>query len=1786
MMSHGIHGMHGKGLALVVLGMMIGGVVNAATVTATTDAFRLSIKHDGVRESAGDETLTYSSRWDGGDGATVTIAQDGTALVQNLSGEGERAWNVRKTGTYTLSHTTYTNGVAGKVETATFVVPGPELTFEYDGGQFVGGTLTINGGIDGWTIYYTLDGSTPTTESTKYTGPFTLSSDATVRAFAVSGNGFTTDVIGKEYAVIEHARIENVRARQRWPWNGKVDIDCKVYGIYEAIYRVKFAVFAVDLDSGNTNKVSHFWVVRDGVNSNDRVVHTNGEYRLVWDARADLGEAIYSNMVVSVSLAEDVHNGIQLWEGGPYWAETNIGADAPWEYGYYFWWGDIIGYSLEGDYWEASDGSPNLLYDGGHFKEEDVPTYGKNISTLQSEGWITPDNALVLEHDAARVHWGDGWRMPTDRELSDLDTKCDRTWTFANGVRGCVISGRGDYASASIFLPAKTGFSSGFYWSSVPHLNSAGMEAWDLRVHPGPTYPEQPDFRFHSRTRGQAIRPVRAHVEAMVAAVVIAGDSAPFLLDTHAGVRESAGDETLTYSSLWDGGNGATVTISQDGSALVEGLTGEGERAWSVTRNGTYVLTHTTYTNGVAGQVETATFVVTGKDVPFSTADVTVSSYSNKYDGTAHGIGVTVASGIENVALKYAVGDGTPTLPWGTEPPTLTDAGSMTVWCEIAAPGYITQTNSATVTISKRAVTLTSGDASKVYDGTALVKHEVAVGGDGFVAGEGASYNFTGSQIGAGSSANSFTYALGANTKAGNYAIETVNGSLTVAKATYDMSGAKWDYAGEFKYDGGQKTVLVTGLPAGVTVSAYSGNTGSAPGTYTAHVEFLYDTTNYDKPEVADLVWVIRSAEETKLKEIFEDLPAAIEPDGAGGWTVKVTNDIDSADLPIEIPDNLGQVTIDLGGHDLIGGNGDDGDGTTPGGDGKPAIVIVPGGGGDPTRLTIITTGDDSLVKGGDGGAGNPGGKGAPAIKVEGGTNGGVKIDVGEGVTVRGGDGGASETGRGGDGGAGIDGDVGTNDGTIEGGAGGDSVDGDGGDGGHGVDGDVDVNNGTISGGNGGHSDHGLGGDGGRGVTGDVGTNNGTIAGGKGGGTNDGTPGEDGIPVGGTIGGGSGTVVKVNVAVPEVPSAEYTGEAIAPLVPTSALYAVSASGGTRPGSYPVMLTLLDMANYEWIPRDGATVNGALAVVNFVIIDPPPHIETEGDGKSGRENAASVVATYDGAGHGISVTVTYPPTGVRIRYARSEKGPFTDEKPLFTNAVDAAETWYELSADGFEPVTNMATVTIAPRSLAMAVLGSLRFVDRGGVRTPVPTLVDDLGHEVPPSDYVFTWEEEASGAMTLSFEGRGNYLGLFGTKLAQTRFHVVFDANGGEVDSEGADYDIGTYYGVLPIPSKAGYLFDGWYEKADFAGEPVTRNTQVIAQDLTLHAKWLRRALWYTDATFHLEGAATYDGYVVDPAAGDRVAGTIQVKAGKPNKKTGLSKLTVTVQLAGGKKTKFKGSTFDGALTGNVGGLALDLRLGYSSLTGTLGGYALDGARNVFTAKDADSKVVAAQALKQWQGTYVAAWEGASGWNGLSLDVKSKGKVKVSGTLADGAKVSAKSQLLVGERECALAVSWTKKGASVACLVWFCEDGTVECMNADGAATLIANARDGATLPSGAAFRIDAATMSAVVPGLQAELLPDGVEVRMKGAKFDIDKAGKVSAKGGAVDLSKAGTNPAGLKLSYKMKNCTFKGSFSAYALSGGKLKKVKVTVSGVVLGRKGYGTASIKKVGSVPISIE
>ena len=102
-------------------------------------------------------------------------------------------------------------------------------------------------------------------------------------------------------------------------------------------------------------------------------------------------------------------------------------------------------------------------------------------------------------------------------------------------------------------------------------------------------------------------------------------------------------------------------------------------------------------------------------------------------------------------------------------------------------------------------------------------------------------------------------------------------------------------------------------------------------------------------------------------------------------------------------------------------------------------------------------------------------------------------------------------------------------------------------------------------------------------------------------------------------------------------------------------------------------------------------------------------------------------------------------------------------------------------------------------------------------------------------------------------------------------------------------------------------------------------------------------------------------------------------------------------------------------------------------------------------------------------------------------------------------------------------------------------------------------------------------------------LPDGVSVGLSGTKWvvaDGAKAGKLTMKNGVLDDSKAGKNPSGLKLNYSARDGSFKGTFKAYSVVGGKLKATTVNVSGVMIGSKGYGTASIKKLGSCPVTIE
>ena len=109
--------------------------------------------------------------------------------------------------------------------------------------------------------------------------------------------------------------------------------------------------------------------------------------------------------------------------------------------------------------------------------------------------------------------------------------------------------------------------------------------------------------------------------------------------------------------------------------------------------------------------------------------------------------------------------------------------------------------------IAKRSVTLTSVSDSRVYNGEALTNDDVTVGGDGFVAGEGAVYNVTGTITDAGKVANSFTYERNSNTNFDNYNISKKEGTLEVTPVADKVTVTITGNSATLQYSGSEQSV-------------------------------------------------------------------------------------------------------------------------------------------------------------------------------------------------------------------------------------------------------------------------------------------------------------------------------------------------------------------------------------------------------------------------------------------------------------------------------------------------------------------------------------------------------------------------------------------------------------------------------------------------------------------------------------------------------------------------------------------------------------------------------------------------------------------------------------------------------------------------------------------------------------------------------------------------------------------------------------------------------------------
>ncbi|MCF0143086.1 MAG: hypothetical protein HUJ75_06890, partial [Parasporobacterium sp.] len=171
-----------------------------------------------------------------------------------------------------------------------------------------------------------------------------------------------------------------------------------------------------------------------------------------------------------------------------------------------------------------------------------------------------------------------------------------------------------------------------------------------------------------------------------------------------------------------------------------------------------------------------ATISVTG------TGTLSGNTFTQKYDATT--ITLTAqASG--NVTAYQWYEDGNVLAGATGQTYTLShvaESGKYT--CVVTTDGKEVHTPIMNVVVTKRSLTLTSGTDEKTYDGTALIKHTVAVTGDGFAASEGMDYNFTGTATNVSDTAdnnNTFTASFKTGTAATDYETPVKNyGKLTI----------------------------------------------------------------------------------------------------------------------------------------------------------------------------------------------------------------------------------------------------------------------------------------------------------------------------------------------------------------------------------------------------------------------------------------------------------------------------------------------------------------------------------------------------------------------------------------------------------------------------------------------------------------------------------------------------------------------------------------------------------------------------------------------------------------------------------------------------------------------------------------------------------------------------------------------------------------------------------------------------------------------------------------------
>jgi acyl-coenzyme A thioesterase PaaI-like protein len=194
------------------------------TTTTTVKAIAVAYGYSQSSVASGTYTLVAStpSMSPGAFGSfigsvTVTLSDStaGVTIYYTTNGTTPTTASTPYTGPFTLTTTTTVKAIAAgggygasSVVTGTYTLVAATPSMSPGAfGTFTGPvTVTLSDSMAGATIYYTTNGTTPTTASTPYTGPFTLTTTTTVKAIAAGGGYGASSVVTGTYTIVVAAQ--------------------------------------------------------------------------------------------------------------------------------------------------------------------------------------------------------------------------------------------------------------------------------------------------------------------------------------------------------------------------------------------------------------------------------------------------------------------------------------------------------------------------------------------------------------------------------------------------------------------------------------------------------------------------------------------------------------------------------------------------------------------------------------------------------------------------------------------------------------------------------------------------------------------------------------------------------------------------------------------------------------------------------------------------------------------------------------------------------------------------------------------------------------------------------------------------------------------------------------------------------------------------------------------------------------------------------------------------------------------------------------------------------------------------------------------------------------------------------------------------------------------------------------------------------------------------------------------------------------------------------------------